>query len=87
MEITGKTALVTGANRGFGRHLAAQLRDRGATVYAAARNPASVDLPGVTPIALDGIEAGEAEIVADEISKQVLAALSAGVRGLYPQVA
>ncbi len=53
MEITGKTALVTGANRGFGRHLAAQLRDRGATVYAAARNPAAVDLAGVTPIALD----------------------------------
>jgi NAD(P)-dependent dehydrogenase (short-subunit alcohol dehydrogenase family) len=53
MEITGKTALVTGANRGLGRHLAAELRDRGATVYAAARNPASVDLPGVVPIALD----------------------------------
>ena len=53
MEITGRTALVTGANRGFGRHLAAQLRDRGAIVYAAARNPAAVDLPGVTPIALD----------------------------------
>ena len=35
----------------------------------------------------DGIEAGEAEIIADEISKQVLAGLSAGVRGLYPQVA
>jgi NAD(P)-dependent dehydrogenase (short-subunit alcohol dehydrogenase family) len=53
MEITGKTALVTGANRGLGRHLAQELRDRGATVYAAARNPASVDLDGVTPIALD----------------------------------
>jgi NAD(P)-dependent dehydrogenase (short-subunit alcohol dehydrogenase family) len=53
MEITGKTALVTGANRGLGRHLARELRDRGATVYAAARNPASVDLPGVIPIALD----------------------------------
>src|SRR5215472_4040217 len=53
MEITGKTALVTGANRGFGRQLAAGLRDRGATVYAAARNPAAVNLPGVTPIALD----------------------------------
>jgi NAD(P)-dependent dehydrogenase (short-subunit alcohol dehydrogenase family) len=53
MEITGKTALVTGANRGLGRHLAEQLRDRGATVYAGARNPESVDLPGVTPIALD----------------------------------
>ena len=53
MEISGKTALVTGANRGFGRQLAAQLRDRGATVYAAARNPTAVDLTGVTPIALD----------------------------------
>jgi NAD(P)-dependent dehydrogenase (short-subunit alcohol dehydrogenase family) len=53
MDINGKTALVTGANRGLGRQLATQLRDRGATVYAAARNPATVDLPGVTPIALD----------------------------------
>src|SRR5579863_9134046 len=53
MEITGKTALVTGANRGLGRHLARELRDRGAVVYAAARNPAAVDLEGVTPIALD----------------------------------
>src|SRR6202020_1540978 len=53
MEITGKTALVTGANRGLGRHLAQELLDRGATVYAAARNPASVDLPGVIPTALD----------------------------------
>jgi NAD(P)-dependent dehydrogenase (short-subunit alcohol dehydrogenase family) len=53
MEISGQTALVTGANRGLGRHLAGQLRDRGAHVYAAARDPQAVDLPGVTPIALD----------------------------------
>jgi NAD(P)-dependent dehydrogenase (short-subunit alcohol dehydrogenase family) len=53
MEITGRAALVTGASRGLGRHLARELRDRGATVYAAARNPGSVDLAGVTPIALD----------------------------------
>jgi NAD(P)-dependent dehydrogenase (short-subunit alcohol dehydrogenase family) len=53
MEITGKTALVTGANRGLGRQLAAQLRDRGARVYAAARDPQTVDLAGVTPLALD----------------------------------
>ena len=58
MDISGKTALVTGANRGFGRHLAGQLRDRGATVYAGARNPAAVDLPGVTPIALDVTDPG-----------------------------
>ena len=53
MEITGKTALVTGANRGLGRQLAAELRDRGARVYAAARDPQTVDLADVTPIALD----------------------------------
>jgi NAD(P)-dependent dehydrogenase (short-subunit alcohol dehydrogenase family) len=54
MDIKGSTALVTGANRGLGRHLAAQLLDRGAvTVYAAARNPASIDLPGVVPVRLD----------------------------------
>ena len=53
MDITGKTALVTGANRGLGRQLVAQLCDRGAKVYAGARNPQSVDLEGVTPIALD----------------------------------
>ena len=45
------------------------------------------DPADIARIALDGIEAGETEIVADEISKQVLAGLSAGVRGLYPQVA
>ncbi len=58
MDIIGKTAFVTGANRGLGRHLARQLRDRGATVYAGARNPASVDLAGVTPVALDVTDPG-----------------------------
>jgi NAD(P)-dependent dehydrogenase (short-subunit alcohol dehydrogenase family) len=64
MEIDGQTALVTGANRGLGRHLAQQLRDRGATVYAAARNPASVDLDGVTPIALDVTDPASVEAAA-----------------------
>jgi NAD(P)-dependent dehydrogenase (short-subunit alcohol dehydrogenase family) len=53
MQLQGKTAIVTGANRGFGRHLAQQLRDRGVTVYAAARNPETIDLDGVTPLQLD----------------------------------
>ncbi|WP_369136782.1 SDR family oxidoreductase [Modestobacter versicolor] len=53
MDLSTTTALVTGANRGFGRALAAELVARGATVHAAARRPGSVDLPGVTPIALD----------------------------------
>ena len=53
MKIDGSTALVTGANRGFGRHLAGELLARGSTVYAAARNPDSIDLPGARPVALD----------------------------------
>lgn len=53
MKIAGTTVLVTGANRGFGRALAAELLARGATVYAGAREPASVDLPGVRAIAVD----------------------------------
>jgi NAD(P)-dependent dehydrogenase (short-subunit alcohol dehydrogenase family) len=64
MQIEGKTALVTGANRGLGRHLAQQLRDRGAKVYAAARNPASVDLDGVTPITLDVTDPASVEAAA-----------------------
>jgi NAD(P)-dependent dehydrogenase (short-subunit alcohol dehydrogenase family) len=54
MEIRNSVALVTGANRGLGRHLAAGLLERGARkVYAAARNPDSVDLPGAIPLRLD----------------------------------
>lgn len=53
MDIAGSTALVTGANRGLGRQLAAQLVRRGATVYAGARNPDSVDLPGAKVVQLD----------------------------------
>lgn len=47
------TALVTGANRGLGRRFAEELSARGAKVYAAARRPESIDLPGVIPIQLD----------------------------------
>lgn len=53
MELKNTVAVVTGANRGLGRHLAAQLVERGAKVYAAARRPETVGLPGVTPLRLD----------------------------------
>ncbi|MFZ3592372.1 SDR family oxidoreductase [Streptomyces sp. BH104] len=53
MELKNAVAVVTGANRGLGRHLAAQLVERGAKVYAAARRPETVDLPGVIPLRLD----------------------------------
>jgi NAD(P)-dependent dehydrogenase (short-subunit alcohol dehydrogenase family) len=53
MDLSASTVLVTGANRGLGRALAAELLARGATVYAGARNPDQVDLPGAKPVALD----------------------------------
>jgi NAD(P)-dependent dehydrogenase (short-subunit alcohol dehydrogenase family) len=54
LQIAGSVALVTGANRGLGRHFVQQLRDRGAArVYATARNPESVDVDGVERLALD----------------------------------
>jgi NAD(P)-dependent dehydrogenase (short-subunit alcohol dehydrogenase family) len=53
MNIDGSTALVTGANRGLGRHLATHLLGRGATVYAGARNPDALEVPGAKAIALD----------------------------------
>ena len=53
IDLSARTVLVTGASRGFGRALAAELLGRGAAVYAGARNPGQVDLPGAKPTALD----------------------------------
>ncbi|MGW3108323.1 SDR family oxidoreductase [Streptomyces sp. NPDC001100] len=53
MKIGEMTAFVTGANRGLGKHFAEQLVSRGARVYGGARNPASIDVPGVIPVELD----------------------------------
>ncbi|MFI6784815.1 SDR family oxidoreductase [Micromonospora sp. NPDC050276] len=54
MQIIGSIALVTGANRGIGRHFAQQLVERGAAkVYATARNPEQIDIPGVEKLQLD----------------------------------
>ncbi|ONI81950.1 short-chain dehydrogenase [Saccharothrix sp. ALI-22-I] len=54
MKIANSIALITGANRGIGRHFARQLLERGAAkVYATARNPDLVDVPGVEVLRLD----------------------------------
>lgn len=79
MKIAGRTALVTGANRGFGRHLAAELVARGATVYAGARNPDSVDLPGVTPVRLDITDPASVAAAAELASEVTLLVNNAGV--------
>jgi NAD(P)-dependent dehydrogenase (short-subunit alcohol dehydrogenase family) len=49
--LDGQVALVTGANRGIGRQVAANLLDLGATVYCGTRDP-DADVPG-EPVELD----------------------------------
>jgi NAD(P)-dependent dehydrogenase (short-subunit alcohol dehydrogenase family) len=54
MKLDNAIVFVTGANRGIGLAFARAALARGARkVYAGARNPASVTLPGVVPIQLD----------------------------------
>jgi NAD(P)-dependent dehydrogenase (short-subunit alcohol dehydrogenase family) len=70
MRIAGATAFVTGANRGLGRHLAQELVARGASVYAGARDPDRVDLPGAKVVEID-ITDPDSVAAAAEIARDV----------------
>ncbi|WP_369230594.1 SDR family oxidoreductase [Streptomyces sp. R21] len=78
MDLSTSTVLVTGANRGFGRALAAELLSRGATVYAGARNPDQVDLPGAKPIALDITDSTSVAAAAEAIGDVTILVNNAG---------
>ncbi|MFD3647984.1 SDR family oxidoreductase [Streptomyces cyaneofuscatus] len=79
MELKNAVAVVTGANRGLGRHLAAQLLERGATVYAAARRPGTVDLPGAIPLRLDVTDEESIRAAARTASDATLLVNNAGI--------
>ncbi len=80
MKIDGSVALVTGAGRGLGRVYARELVSRGAAkVYGAARNPAAVTEPGVTPVALDITDPARGAQVAMQCADVGLLVNNAGV--------
>jgi len=70
MNLRSATALVTGANRGIGHHFATELVTRGAKVYATARRPELVAVPGAEVVRLD---------ITDQSSVDAVAALAGDV--------
>ena len=70
MKLHGATALITGANRGIGHHFAVALVERGAKVYATARRPETIDVPGVETLRLD---------ITDQASVDAAAAIAGDV--------
>jgi NAD(P)-dependent dehydrogenase (short-subunit alcohol dehydrogenase family) len=80
MQIKDSVVLVTGANRGMGRAFAKALLARGARkVYAAAREPASIDLPGVEAVQLDVTHPDEVAAAADKLGDVTFVINNAGI--------
>lgn len=83
MQLADAVVLVTGANRGIGRAFAQAALERGARrVYAAARDPASVQLPGVLPLPLDVTDPAQVARVAHECPDVTLLVNNAGTATL-----
>ena len=79
MDLSTATALVTGANRGLGLQFAQELRSRGAKVYAGARNPSSVTLDGVIPVAIDTTNPATINAAAEAAGDVTLLINNAGI--------
>lgn len=80
MKLDNAVVLVTGANRGLGLAFAREALARGARkVYAGARDPASVNLPGVEPIRLDVTDPDQVAAAAQRCSDVTLLVNNAGI--------
>ena len=79
MKLANATVLITGANRGVGLAFARAALARGARkVYAAARTPATITLPGVEAIALDVTRPEDAAAAAQRCDDVTLLINNAG---------
>ncbi|MBB2947148.1 NAD(P)-dependent dehydrogenase (short-subunit alcohol dehydrogenase family) [Actinoplanes lutulentus] len=80
MQINGANVLVTGANRGLGRQFAQSLLARGAAkVYATARRPELIDVPGVIPLRLDITDPASVAAAAAEATDVQILINNAGI--------
>ena len=80
MNVKDSIVLVTGANRGLGKALAeAALKAGARKVYGGARNPASVTMPGVTPIKLDVTNAADIAAAVQAIPDLTILINNAGI--------
>jgi NAD(P)-dependent dehydrogenase (short-subunit alcohol dehydrogenase family) len=88
MKISGSVALVTGANRGLGHAFARALIERGArTVYAGARDPATITDPDLVPVKLDITDAADVAAAAALCGDVTLLVNNAGVSYNSPLLA
>lgn len=88
MKLENSVVFVTGANRGLGLVFAKQALAQGARkVYAAARNPDSITLPGVIPVKLDVTNADDIARVAQDYPDVTLLINNAGVAEMGPMLA
>jgi NAD(P)-dependent dehydrogenase (short-subunit alcohol dehydrogenase family) len=79
MKIQSSVALVTGANRGLGQSFARAFVAHGAKVYAAARDPRSVQIPGVVPLRLDVTDPAQIAAAVREAGDVDLVVNNAGI--------
>jgi NAD(P)-dependent dehydrogenase (short-subunit alcohol dehydrogenase family) len=88
MQIKDAVVFITGANRGLGLAYARAALAAGARkVYAGARDPASITLPGVHPVRLDVTDARQVAAAAAACGDVTLVINNAGISRSRPMLA